>query len=655
MLEEQKNTIAIFRQNIDKQSFGRFVIYGTGVHAEGIVNDCRDYPLEGVMDIAKTGQRFCGLSVLSPEEIQEKGIRKIVIIARPAVHTIIYKRIREWCMKYQIEVFDIYGINMEERMQDELCDSPYFHVSYDQLIKEIDTHEIISFDIFDTVLMRRVYEPTDVFLLVDFEIEEELPCRFLKMRKMAEQELLRQCEPNLRQIYEYMGRKYHLSQELCARLMDRELQKERQVLVVRKRMKSCIDYCKEQGKRLFFVSDMYLPSDTLKDLLKQFGITGYEDVLVSCEYNRSKPKGLFEVLKEMAKGGSCLHIGDHEEADYCAAQRSGIDAFLIMPAMRMLEISSYKNALTYLNGLESRVMLGMLAAEVFNDPFCLYASQGRPTIKKAETFGFSLIAPLVASYMVWMLSHLLGKEGGILLFSARDGWMIQKAYHIVRDKWKLKVLSEDIYLMISRKVVMKAVEEPDSPTGIAYGKYLESLGLNSYRQIYFFDFMSRGTCQAKLEKILGRKMTGLYFQKSVSGDLEKDAIDVESFFKETSAHDSNLWIFAMCDFLECIMTSYQPSFIDLEADGTLVYDREKRSKEQIKCLKKIHKGILRYCECFADIIGKFPVHMSSAEFCDELLRYTGSAFSRIDIWELKEFMLDDWLGGDKNTGRDALL
>ncbi|NBK94261.1 hypothetical protein D5278_20305 [bacterium 1XD21-13] len=654
MQEEQKNTIAAFRKNIDKQKIDKFIIYGTGINAEAVVKNCTDYSVVGIMDVAKTGQSFCGLPILSMEEILEKGIQIIIVVARPAVHTIIYKRIREWCIEHQIEVYDIYGKSMEEKLKIQTCDSPYFDISYENLIKEIDSHEIISFDIFDTVLMRRVYEPTDVFLLLDCEVNEAVPFSFSKMRREAELELLEECEPNLYQIYKRMGEKYHLSQETCDGLMERELNKERQVLIVRKRMKKCIDYCRTQGKRFFFVSDMYLPSEILKDFLGKFGITGYEDILVSCEYQVSKSTGLFKILKKKARGESYLHIGDNEEADYHGAIRYGIDAFLIKSAMRMLEISSYKNALAYLNGPESRVMLGLLAGEVFNDPFILYHSKGKPVMEQAQSFGFAFIAPLITAYLVWLFGSLKKKGQGILLFSARDGWMIQKAYHILGDRWRLAGLPEDIYFMISRKAVIQAEEALDGQAGIAYRKYLDSLNLNFYRQIYLFDFMSRGTCQTKLEKIIRRKIKGLYFQKSFSGDKEKDSLDVEAYFKETLSYASDLRVFAMCDFLECIITSYQPSFLGMKEDGSFIYDEEKRSEEQIECLKEIHKGILDYCEYFAQIMGKFPKQMPPAEFCDEILKYTNIDFSVINIPALEDFMLDDWLGGDKNTGRDVL-
>ena len=76
--------------------------------------------------------------------------------------------------------------------------------------------------------------------------------------------------------------------------------------------------------------------------------------------------------------------------------------------------------------------------------------------------------------------------------------------------------------------------------------------------------------------------------------------------------------------------------------------------EQMEHLKEIHKGILKYCKCFSEIVKRIPIHMPSSSFCDELLKYTSAEFSIIEIPTLKEFMLDDCLEGDKNTGKDIL-
>ncbi len=633
MPDEPKKTVEIFRQHIDREVFDKFVIYGTGISSQAVVENCGDYPIEGIMDVTKTGQLFCGFPVLSPEEILERQIRKIVVVARPALHAIIYKRIRKWCRENGIEVYDIYGADIAKRLQIQECDSPYFAVSYESLLQEIDNHEIISFDIFDTILMRRVYEPTDVFSLVDLEMEDVLSCSFSKMRREAERRLLQNGEPDLYQIYGQMEEMYGLESEVSARLREKELQVERKVLIVRERMRECISYCKKQGKRFYFVSDMYLPSPILEEILKERGITGYEEILVSCEHGVSKTKGLFRVLKEKARGQSYLHIGDNEAADGYAAKESGIDAFLIMSAARMMEISTYRESLSYVDGLCSRIMVGMLAAELFCDPFALYDSQGKPGVNRPQAFGYLYLAPLLLSFLVWVFKTLEGKTQDIILFSARDGWFVRHIYHILAKSWGLAALPKDVYFMVSRKAMLQSVREPEGQMGAAYKKYLDILKLERYHAVCFLELMSEGTCQAEVENLLGRKTKGLCLHKNISGGEEKYAIDVTAYFKEQSAQDNDLRFLAVRDFLEGI-------FIWGDREGNFHYKKEECSDEQMACLKGIYKGVREYCKCFSKIMCKLPDNMPLPDFCDELLRYTDARFSCIDIPALKEFLLD---------------
>lgn len=654
MLEEQQKTVEIFKTHLSDKLQEKIVLYGTGINAEAVVKSCPEYQIAGLMDAAKTGEIFWGLRVLSEEEVLLKEIKCIVVVARPAVLSVIYKRIQAWSEKNKIFVCDIYGNSLADRVKNKKRESPYFEISYDMLLEEIRKHEIISFDIFDTLLTRYVYEPRDVFSLLDKENGDNLSFQFSQTRVKAEKELLLKGETDIYHIYDLIREKQHLSAEEARSLLEAEIEKEKEVLLVRNKMRECFQYCLSENKRVYLVSDMYLTKEILRDILTGLGIDGYEEILISCEYGCSKQNGLFEVLKEKIGEHAWLHIGDNHEADYLAVLKSGGDAFEILSPVRMMELSTYYTLLTDIKKIEEKMMIGMLAAKVFNDPFVLYHSDGKPTIDSLSDFGYVFIAPAVVSFMLWLFSVLEEKRDNLLIFSARDGWLLQKVYHIFQGNCNMVSLPDDIYLLISRKAICMAADENE------YGEerrnflnYLKQLELDKYEKIYFFDFMSRGTCQSKLEEILARKLQGVYFQKSLSGDEKKDSIQVLSFFKEKSALEKDLRIFAMCDFLECILTSPEPSFWKMDSKGNPIYEMEQRSEKQRESIEKIHNGILDYCTKFTAIVKRPQVGVLAPEFCDEILRCTESSVSQIDIPEILEFELDD-ITAKKNTGRDIL-
>lgn len=654
MLLEQQKTIQTFRKSFSPDSMERFVIYGTGINAEAIVKACREYPIAGLMDASRTGQSLWGLPVLSEEEVSEKNIRLVIVAARPAVHRIIYKRIRSWCENTGVSVLDIQGDCIADKIKVPKCESVYFDVSYDALLREIDCHDVISFDIFDTLLIRKVYEPHDVFSLLDREYGAAYPFVFSVERKRAENMLLERMEPNIYQIYEQMKKNHPvLSDQNCEKMLHTELKKEMQVLVPRKKMRECLQYCADHGKRVFLVSDMYLPEAVLSEMLADYGIAGYEKLFVSCDRGISKRNGLFRLVKNYVnEAETCLHIGDHPEADGKAAEKEGFDSFLIHSPVKMMELSTYAPLLSWLGGIESRLMLGLLASRLFSDPFSLYHSEGKPDIEESQSFGYLLIAPLVISFLIWMMERVCNAGQAVILFSARDGWLMRKVYRQLAERFQIKHMPRDEYLLISRKAVIGLETRQDRKAD--YLAYLADLKLEAYDKIYFFDFMSKGTCQYYLEQLLHRSFLGLYFQKSDSPDKEKGQLNVESYFKEHCAQETDRSIFALCDFLECIFTSFDPSFLEFRG-RTAVYEEERRTAGQLACIKGIHEGIQKYAEQFAEILGKMPEKMPAVDFCDELLKYISASYSNIKIPELTGLVLDDAFFGDKNTGKDALI
>lgn len=654
MLKEQEKTIQLFRQNYNSDSAEKMVIYGTGIHAEAVIKSCKDYPIIGLMDAAKTGQVLWGKRVFSEEEVLKEGISLVVVVARPAVHSIIYRRLKAWSERYGIRIQDIEGHLIANKYKQRICESPYFDISYQQLLDEIDSHNVISFDIFDTLLTRKVYEPQDVFALLDLEYKSQYPFLFSVERQRAEQELLKEGIPNITQIYQRLKENQPcLTQENCEELLSREIQKEYQVLMPRRKMLECMQYCVDKGKRIVLVSDMYLSESYMRKLLSRFNIIQYEKLFVSCDYGLAKNSGLFRIVKDYLREESCLHIGDNVDADGISANKEGFDSFLIMSSIHMMELSTYSFLLTALDKIENRVMLGLLVSEVFNNPFILHNSAGKPSIVDGTSFGYVFIAPLIVSFVIWMIEKVRKEKNAVVLFSSRDGWLIQKIYNLLQKKFSLSYLPKDYYLLISRKAMLnlsKGKYEKD-----VYLKYLEDFGLEKYSKIFFFDFMSRGTCQYYFEQLIQRTCYGLYFQKSNSEDARKEQLIVDSYYKEKNAQNTNQKIFALCDFLECILTSYEPSFLGFYINGMAVYEKERRTKKQMDCLRMIHKGIQKYTMEFIDILRAIPEHMSTIDYCDELMGFMGAAYSKVEVSGLNEFILDDIMYGDKNTGKDALI
>ena len=73
--------------------------------------------------------------------------------------------------------------------------------SREALISAIEAHDIISFDIFDTLVMRNVYVNKDVFRLLAQEIDPVWGVDFFAARTEAEFTLSRETYPYIEEIY----------------------------------------------------------------------------------------------------------------------------------------------------------------------------------------------------------------------------------------------------------------------------------------------------------------------------------------------------------------------------------------------------------------------------------------------------------------------
>ena len=77
--------------------------------------------------------------------------------------------------------------------------------------------------------------------------------------------------------------------------------------------------------------------------------------------------------------------------------------------------------------INSRLHIGFLISNVFNDPFSLYQSSGIPKLSSANKIGV-FIAPIVADFVFNLIYKLKEKSINTLLLAARDGYLIKKNF-----------------------------------------------------------------------------------------------------------------------------------------------------------------------------------------------------------------------------------
>ncbi len=202
------------------------------------------------------------------------------------------------------------------------------------LKSKIDKAELVSFDVFDTLLFRKTNSPESVFDLMgrQFQIHG-----FRKMRMNAQDEASRRAYANFQyphadmdQIYEVLSERTDIPVDWNA-VKALEIEMEGDALVANEEMREFFQYAKAQGKRVIAVSDMYLFAETIDDYLKKEGFDGFDYIYCSADEHKAKfNRDLFEHVaqKENMPYEKILHIGDKMRDDGEFPADYGMDTFV---------------------------------------------------------------------------------------------------------------------------------------------------------------------------------------------------------------------------------------------------------------------------------------------------------------------------------------
>ena len=696
-MTEEEFLIHSFKNNFDKYHNKRIVIYGISKSTKIILDNC-DYPILGLMDGQRTNGKLYGKRILSCDDVVQMKTEMIVVVARTASVKIITARIAKFCEENHIELFDINGNDLRKVFENTLVSNDYFDVDKACLLKEIDIHDIISFDIFDTLLMRKVLYPEDVFTLVEQRITKELSKKinFPQERVDAERKLLSEPYPDIDMIYASFRDATGLTREDADYLKELELAIEEEVIVPRYEMVQAFQYACKKTKEVYLISDMYITKDRMRRILKKCGIVGYQDVLISCEYGTMKTQRLFEEFRKMTKGGTYLHIGDNEEADIQYARKHGIDTFFVASARHMLSISTYRDILELDHSFSSRIMIGTFAEKIFNNPFVLYKSCGKPKVRQPYDIGYLFVAPLVSSFIHWLIQEFEKKSYDKVLFLARDGYILEKLYNwAINESCGSHRYPAGIYFLTSRIAGIAATlyDEQDILRGVSIGhdgspewllknrfllepddiiqydadaadmeevvlqhkdkilavskeqrtsykKYISQVGIQPTDAIAAVDFAASGTCQRCLQDLTEADMDGYYFIHIRSEDERYKKLNINSLYKISSWFKNEAFICESYIVLESILSSYDPSLKGFNSHGDPVFIKECRDKNRMENLRQMQQGITDYFKQYWTLTRR---ELSETDTADKLLSFIRNCYTDLgSISILNDALQDDF-------------
>ena len=302
------------------------------------------------------------------------------------------------------------------------------------LKKLIDENEVISFDVFDTLLLRNILKPTDLFLVLNsFALENYQIKNFYEVRISAEKESRVGHENNettLEDIYKVISKKFDQDTK---KIMERELELEEKFLVANPWMQEIYKYAKKKKKHILAISDMYLPKKFIKKILENNGYQ-LDEIYVSSENFQVKGnKTLFEYVKKKEKISpeKWLHIGDNKISDYESPKEMGINAYHYLSVGSR---SAFKNKS---DTIEESILKGIEQNAIF---------ASTEELSDWEIFGIKYVSPLYYGFTNWI--YQLTKHKDNIYFLARDGYAIKQVYEMFTKKLNKNI--DTYYLYCSR-------------------------------------------------------------------------------------------------------------------------------------------------------------------------------------------------------------
>lgn len=294
----------------------------------------------------------------------------------------------------------------------------YRYVSPLNMVKQLLEYDVISFDVFDTLIFRPFSKPRDLFVLIGGELDI---FSFENLRGEAEDKLKERlrasglsAEITLNDIYDELNRVTGIDRQ---KGMNTEFGMELKYCYANPYMKYVFDALLANDKRIVLTTDMYLNEEQIGMILAKCGYAGYEKMFVSCDYKVSKRSGeLFNcVLEYIGNDVSLVHVGDNQISDVQMANEKGIAT---------VYYENVNQSGNKYRAIDMSLVIGKAYAGIVNE----HLHNGYKRYDAYYEYGYIYGGLFVMGYCNYI--HELAVKNGIekVLFVSRDGYIIKKVY-----------------------------------------------------------------------------------------------------------------------------------------------------------------------------------------------------------------------------------
>lgn len=681
-----------FDKAFQKYMGKKIVLYGIGLRTAMLMPVIKGkYNVIGLMDreTENIGRTYYGFPVLSRENV-ENSADMIIINTAESYWETIYERICDM----KTPIYFANGKKAEKKIRHNK-DLDYWNKASKKNRVQLSCYSVVSFDLYDTLIERRLIEPMDVVSLLEFAVNKKIAAtRTQAILKLGE-------NFNIDELYDEMKQ---LDSETTnvdwEQIKLLELQIEKAVAVPREEMVSLYNELLDEGKELYIITDMYLPRNFLMELLKECGIKTDEKHFIESGYIK-KNKSTGELWKyyidSVLCGRKAIHIGDNEISDVELASQYGIDSIFIMSGISIFKSSSLYEACNLEGTCLDMLVKGLIKSRLFNNPYALNLSQGEVIIDDKKNFGYCIWGPVILSFLQWLIENVEQDGIEVLLFAARDGYFILNCFEYMCLEMEETVTVECKYLATSRRAASVAsiqnekdfknvcklpyigsfadymedrfevkVGQWDSAERINisedydrvldmmkpyesllkneiirekknYRTYLESVCGTQRCAIIDTGYM--GSIQNNIMKLLGRPVKGYYFYANLSEDNPLyQKISMKACFQreeDKTAAKSN--IYGRLHLIESFLTAPHGMVKYVNDYGEIIFNETGKNQQYFTAREIINEGAKEFIHDYLTICKKAKIKKANCNplFVDELFgRMINSCKVSEDIKEI---------------------
>ena len=521
----------------------------------------------------------------------------------------------------------------------------------------IDQATVVSFDIFDTLLIRPYVKPTDLFM----HMEEFYHAEGFHTERINAELRARHANPHLSditldEIYRQILPKFYQYKE-------KELEWEKRLLMPHPQNIEIYNTAVKKNKKIVIASDMYLPTEFLKEVLHKNGYTKLDKIYVSGDCNATKGSGsLFNKMMSdfHVNAAEILHIGDNEFSDIEKPKSMGLNTFYVKKYYDwFIQWGGNQKYLYFYNNdqtVEKSILISQIARHQLIPEESFYW----------EEIGYALAGPLAVGYIQKIIKECQLNQIDHILFVARDGYLLQKVYNKLAQNpipntyiYAPRILNltcfgdyAEIPHYLNSYVELLHKVFPEIPLSTDYGenkkilkqydnviqkwirtnkqeydKYIQTLKITGKRIASVDMTTGAFTSEKFLKKIFGNR----YYMGFVSAAFQNNTdLRYETYMKGLIKPKSQESLFELSELL---ITAPEYPIIDIK-NAKPVYKKSKHDKHRKEVTEHIEKGVLKYLNDYLNTpVYPIDIKMETIlDLCDSYLNCLASS----DISSLKK-------------------